>query len=108
MSENSHRDFKYQNTGQQRALKLVLLLSRRVVSGMKPLEISEFLNASPSVVTRDLANLRLAGFAEQIEATGHWRLSPRVAQIGMDVLADMDRAQRQVDETRNRFTRTQQ
>ena len=56
-------------------------------------------------ITRDLDNLRIAGLAERDDATGHWRLTPRLPQQAIKVFNSIDAAQRRVDEARNRLTR---
>lgn len=100
-------DSDYASTSQQRILKVLLALSGHEVNGLAPGEIAKGLKVHDSNITHDLRNLRLADMAEEIPGTGRWRLSPRVGQIAMDMLAGVDRAQRKVDEVRQRFTRTQ-
>ena len=96
----------YTNAAQQRILTLTLILFGDVVNGYPPAKLAEAIGASASVIHRDLDNLRTAGLAEREEATGHWRLTPRLPQQTIKVFNSIDAAQRRVDETRNRFTRT--
>ena len=96
---------RYSNASQQRILKVVLALFSDVVQGVSNAAITKATGASASNVTRDLENLRIAGLAERDEATGHWRLTPCLPQQSIKVLNSIDRAQRRVDEVRNRFTR---
>lgn len=95
----------YTNAAQQRILHLQLALFADVVHGLPPSKLAELLRVSASAITRDLDNLRTAGLAERDEATGHWRLTPRLPQQAIKVFNSIDTAQRRVDEARNRFTR---
>ena len=95
----------YTNAAQQRILRLVVALFGDAVNGYPPSKLAEALNVSASAITRDLDNLRTAGIAERDEATGNWRLTPRLPQQAIKVLNAIDAAQRRVDEARNRFTR---
>lgn len=96
---------KYTNAAQQRILRLALALFGDAVNGYSPSRLAEAVGASASNVTRDLDNLRTAGLAERDEATGHWRLTPRLPQQAIKVFNAIDATQRRVDEARNRFTR---
>ena len=95
----------YTNEAQQRLIKLLFALFGDVVNGYPPAALAKALDCSASVITRDLDNLRTAGIAEREEATGHWRLTPRLPQQAIKVLNSIDTAQRRVDEVRNRYTR---
>ena len=100
------RTTDYTNAAQQRILQLQMALFTDVVNGLPPSRLAELLRVSASAITRDLDNLRTAGLAERDEATGHWRLTPRLPQQAIKVFNSIDAAQRRVDEARNRFTRT--
>lgn len=95
----------YVSEPQQRILKLLLLLSGNEVVGLAPSEIAKEQGCTPSIVTRDLANLEHAGFAERIPETQRWRLAPLVVQISLRHSVAMDRAAKRLDEVRNRFSR---
>lgn len=95
----------YTNESQQRILKVVLALFSDVVQGVAPSALARAVNATAPAITRDLDNLRTAGLAEKDEATGLWRLTPRLPQQAIKVFNSIDAAQRRVDEARNRFTR---
>lgn len=101
----SPRATDYTNEAQQRLIKLQFALFCDAVNGYPPAALAKTLGCSPSVITRDLDNLRTAGVAERIEATGHWCLTPRLPQQAIKVFNAIDAAQRRVDEARNRFTR---
>jgi DNA-binding IclR family transcriptional regulator len=96
----------YTNDGQQRMLRLINLLAGHEITGMAPSQIAQEQQCSPAIVTRDLQNLKTAGFAEQVPETSYWRLSPTMVQISLKLAVSMDRAQRKLDEVRQRFSRT--
>lgn len=99
------RSTNYTNAAQQRVLTLVLVLFNDPVHGYPPAALARQLDCSPSVITRDLDNLRTAGLAERDEGSGCWRLTPRLPQQAIKVFTAIESAQRRVDEARNRFTR---
>lgn len=96
----------YQNEGQQRILRVLLALSGHEVNGLAPGEVAKGLGISGANVTRDLANLQLAGLAEEMVGTGRWRLTPKLIQIGVAMQAAVDEADRKLVEMRQRYTRT--
>lgn len=95
----------YSHDGQQRVLRLLLLLAGHEITGMAPVEIAKQQGCNASAVTRDLANLQEAGLAEQVPETGRWRLAPQIVQIALRHMAAVERAQTRLDEIRNRFSR---
>lgn len=95
----------YTNEAQQRLMRVVITLFGDVIHGYPPAVLAKAVDCSQSVITRDLDNLMTAGWAERDEATGHWRLTPRLPQQAIKVFNALDAAQRRVDEARNRFTR---
>lgn len=99
------RTTDYTNAAQQRILQLMLTLFGDVVHGYPPSRLAELMGVAPPQVTKDLDNLRTAGLAERDDATGNWRLTPRLPQQAIKVFNSIDAAQRRVDEARNRFTR---
>lgn len=99
-------DDKYTNEAQQRLLRVVMLLGEDVITGVAPAQIAKALNVPPSYVTRDLDNLKTAGWAVQQEETGRWLLGAKAGALGVKVMASIDRADRKVAEARNRFTRS--
>ena len=97
---------QYAHEGQQRLLKLISLLAGHELTGAAPSELAKAQGCSPSLITRDLANLQLGGFAEHVPETGKWRLSPEIVQIAFKHLTALDLAQKRLDEVRNRFSRS--
>lgn len=90
---------------QQRILKLLGVLAGQEVHGLAPSDIAKAQGCTASIVTRDLANLRIAGMAEQVPETGRWRLAPPIVQIAIRHQVGLARAQSKVDEIRSRYTR---
>lgn len=93
----------YTNDAQQRLLRLVLLLAGNEVTGTAPADIAREQGCSASMVTRDMANLVQAGWAELVPETGRWRLAPQVVQIAVRHMVALDRATQRLDEVRQRY-----
>ena len=96
---------KYTNEAQQRLLRVVMLLGEDVVVGLAPNQIAKSLNVPASYVSRHVGNLRTARSAIQHEETGRWLLGAKPGALGVKVMSSIDRAERKVNEARNRFTR---
>lgn len=95
----------YTNESQQRILRLVTLLAGNEVDGLAPGQIARLQDCSASNVTRDLDNLRTAGYAEQLPGSGNWRLSPQIVQIAIKFQLALGQAEERLIQTRGRFTR---
>lgn len=76
------RKTDYTNAAQQRLLQLVNLLAGHELAGLAPGQIARDLDCNASVITRDLDNLRTAGWAEQTPKE-LWRLTPHVIQLSV-------------------------
>jgi len=94
----------YINAAQQRILQMVMRLAGHEIDGLAPSELATALRTKPSNITRDLANLREAGMAEEV-APNRWRLTPRVVQVSLAAGAAFAKAQDKLDEARQRFSR---
>lgn len=99
------RKTNYTNEAQQRLMKLVTALFSDVVNGYLPSVLAKAVGCKPPVVTRDLDNLATFGWAERDEVTGAWRLTPRLPQQTLKVWTAIDRAERQIEQAKNRFSR---
>ena len=66
MQSHTMAESKYTNTAQQRVLCTLRWLVDAREAGALPSEIATALNTLPSNTTRDLANLRIAGFAAKV------------------------------------------
>lgn len=101
--DHATADEKYRNGSQQRILDLVLVLAGHEVEGLAPTQIAAQQGCSASQVTRDLANLRIRGWAEQIPTTGRWRLAPGIVQISVQHSTALHRAKTRLDEVQQRY-----
>lgn len=97
---------RYLNKPQQRILQVIRALSGNEVTGIAPTAIVRDVGCDKSMVTRDLDNLRHAGYAEQVPATGNWRLTPSFVQFAVRMQLAVGRAEHELESTRNRFTRS--
>ena len=95
----------YDSPAQQRILRALLVLAGNEFQGLAPGEFAKALGVTPSTATRDLHNLHEAGFAEQIQETGRWRLGPKPVQIAVAFSTHLSRAEQRLREITNRYTR---
>lgn len=95
----------YTNAAQQRLLRLITVLAGNELHGISPGELATALNTTPSSITRDLANLREAGWADEMADTGRWRLGTKPVQIAVSFTQGIQRAQAKLDEISARYTR---
>lgn len=95
---------RYINAAQQRVLQIIFRLAGHEIEGIAPSELATAIRTSASNITRDLSNLKEAGFAEPLE-NGRWRLTPRVVQISLAAGGAFAKAQDRLDEARQRFGR---
>ena len=98
------RTTDYTNEAQQRLVKVILTLFADVVQGLPPGAIAREVGCSAAVMTRDLANLRQAGIADRDDATGLWRLTPRLPQQAIKVWSAIDASEKRLAEARRRYT----
>lgn len=96
----------YISDGQQRILRLLNVLAGHEINGLLPTDIAKAQGCGASMVTRDLANLRAAGFAEQVPETGRWRLAPQIVQISLRHAAALNQARQRLDDITQRFSRS--
>lgn len=97
---------KYNNQGQERGYKVLLLLAGHEFSGVSPSELSKALDTLPANITRDLHILQKAGLAEPLPYdTRKWRLGPKIVQIANAFKAHLSEVQRRADEIEQRYTR---
>lgn len=95
----------YTNAAQQRILRLIQALAGHEITGALPSALARELGVSAGCITRDTANLREAGMAEQVPETGRWRLSPQMVQIALKHMTALDRAETRLAEVKNRYSR---
>jgi DNA-binding IclR family transcriptional regulator len=99
-------DERYAVESQQRILRVMLALAGHEVTGLAPGELAKGLELPAAQITKDLANLRLAGLAEEIPGIGRWRLTPKLIQIGVALQLAVEQAERKLGEMKQRYTRT--
>jgi DNA-binding IclR family transcriptional regulator len=97
---------QYISEQQQRLLRVILALSGNEIEGLAPGDVAKLAGGTPPQVTRDLANLRHIGWAEQLPNTHRWRLGPELVQLATRHMTALDRARCRLDETTNRYSRT--
>lgn len=111
MSENKQpAATSYACAAQQRLLFVQSALAGHEVNGLSLTEIVKALESrmggnQKNNVFRDLQNLKLAGYAEQLPDSERWRLGARVVQTALDHLRGMERATARLEETRQRYSR---
>ncbi|MDP2008214.1 MAG: IclR family transcriptional regulator [Rubrivivax sp.] len=99
-------DDEYIREPQQRLMQLIRTLAGNEIEGLAPGDIARLNTWPASQVTKDLANLKHFGWAEQIAATGRWRLGPQIVQIAMRHMEALHRAESRLGEIKNRFSRS--
>ena len=95
----------YTNAALQRLLQLIDLLAGHELQGLLPGEIAKALAVGASTVTRDLDNLRSAGWAELTPKGDRWRLAPHVIQISLRYATALNAGAQQWRDTQQRFGR---
>lgn len=96
---------RYISTTSQRLLQLIEVLAGHEIDGIRPAELARALDVSASIITRDLANLEHRGWAQKVEDTGGWRLTPKVGRISTTIHSNLARHRARLDEVEQRFSR---
>lgn len=99
------RKTNYTNAAQQRLLQIIDLLAGHEVLGLPPSEIARAVGCSAAVVTRDMDNLQLAGWAERTPKGERWRLTPHPIQISVRCAAGWAEAEKDLKDIAQRFGR---
>jgi DNA-binding IclR family transcriptional regulator len=95
----------YTNSSQQRILKVIQALAGHEITGVAPAALARDVGCSAACITRDVDNLRTAGLAEEVPETGRWRLGPGLVAIALKHMSALDRAEKRLNEVRNRYGR---
>lgn len=90
----------------QKALDVIDALSGCAVQGAANGALAKGLGLSPSTVTVTMKTLIEKGWARKDDATGFFHPTPKMGQVFGRVLADIDKAERQIAELKHNFTRT--
>ncbi len=105
MSDKHAEKHIHDNGSQRRILDAIQLLAGHELHGLAPKDLVAALEVSPASITRDLHNLVAAGFAEQIDETGRYRLGPALVRISVAHATAMMRAAQRLDDIRSRYSR---
>jgi DNA-binding IclR family transcriptional regulator len=100
------RTTNYINEPQQRLLQLIDLLAGHEIQGLAPSEIAKAMRCSAPQVTRDMENLRHAGWAERTPKGDRWRLSPHPIQLAIRHAQALSDGKRALDDVAQRFSRS--
>lgn len=96
---------RYRNEAQLRLCRAIALLAGNEFDGVAPSELAKALKTNPANITRDLANLVEAGFAEQMPDSGRYRLGPKLIQIALAFQRHVARVSSRLAELEQRYTR---
>lgn len=97
------RATNYTNAAQQRLLQLIDLLAGHELQGLTPTEIGRALGSAAPLVTRDLDNLRTAGWAELRPGGKTWRLAPHAIQTSLRYAAGLQAGGQNLRDTQRRY-----
>lgn len=100
-------DDKYTSEQVQRVLRVLLVLASNEFRGLLLKEVAIAAECSNDNALRALENLRTAGLAERSAYDDkRWQLGPRLVQIAFAFDTALQKAQRELNDRRQRFTRT--
>lgn len=86
-----------------KVLGVLDVLLRNFAHGFSPTELSRETGLAPSDITRYVAVLEQAGFAERIQETNRIRPSHRHARFAIQIMRSLDAADQQLAETKSRL-----
>ena len=88
----------------QRTLKVITVMAGNEVNGISPGEIAKVAKTSAANITRILANLQQAGFAEQLPADKtRFRLAPPLVQLANTVAMNFRQHQQQIQQEAHNY-----
>lgn len=91
-------DSQYLSNQIQRTLAVIHVMAGREVHGISPSELARVIDTSQANITRILANLKHANYAEHLPSNNsRWRLAPRLVQIANTVEANIKQSVQQLD-----------
>jgi len=93
----------------QTALKVFTVLDvlwRNFATGYTPGELAQASGLAPADITRYVATLIEAGYAERIPETNRIRVAVAIARKALQVMQSLDAAERRIAETRVRLFTT--
>ncbi len=92
------------NASALQVFKVLDVLMRHFAHGLTPGDLIKATGISGPNITRYVATLEAAGYAERIPETGRIRPSVRMAQMAVMVMTDVDRMSARVNEIKTRLT----
>jgi DNA-binding IclR family transcriptional regulator len=92
------------NQSADKVLSVLNVLLGHFAHGLTPTDLVKATGLSASNITRYVATLEAAGFAERIPETGRIRPSARLAKHAVSILRSLDSARQRIDEMTNRLT----
>lgn len=95
-------------TGQSagKVLEVLDVLLQHFAHGLTPTDLVKATGLSASNITRYVATLEAAGYAERIPETGRIRPSVKLARHAVAILRSLDAARSRIDELTSRLTTT--
>lgn len=91
--------------GLERGLKVLNVLLPHFAHGLTNGDIAKAADIPAPGVSNILQTLEAEGFVERITETNRWRPSHRLARSAVQILAELDKAQARIEESRARLTR---
>lgn len=88
-----------------KVLDLLDALSGHAVQGVSNGALAKGLDLSPSTVTVLMRTVISKGWARKDDSTGHFHPTPTMGRVFGRVLADIDKAERQIADLKHNFTR---
>ena len=99
-------DSKYISDQLQRMLKVITMMAGHEVHGVSPSSLANLAQTSPANITRILANLKLAEFAERLPSDNtRWRLTPKLIRIANIVTLNFSTAEQQLQQDQHNYSR---
>ncbi|WP_234500090.1 helix-turn-helix domain-containing protein [Stenotrophomonas maltophilia] len=87
--------------------RLLFALAGHSRTGLRLKPIADGIGESPSTTLRNLQRLAEDGLVERSPFDqDNWRLSPRIVQIALAHQAEVAREERQLDDFKNRYSRS--
>lgn len=87
--------------------RLLFTLAGRSRNGLRLKPIADVIGESPSTTLRNLQRLAEDGLVERSPYDqDNWRLSPRIVQIALAHLAEVTREEQQLNDFKNRYSRS--
>lgn len=105
MKNTMNNDSQYISEQVQRTLKVISVMAGREVQGISPSELARIAQTSPANITRIMANLKQASFAERLPSDpNRWRLAPKLVQIANSVSLNLNQAQLQLQQDQQNYS----